>query len=216
MRILVFVPSPIRHPRTSANRVYLRPLRLFLDLRKMFRRNPNRSLNRFLNFPFTTCQPQLFTTRVTIPCDFSRNCPLSLPLFFMDHFTLHLTRLDPISPRWLHASAYIRAHGDAFHLYTEGHTGIYAYENTYAHIHTDTDRHRYTSGHATDGLTARTARMTRCAPQRRPATQRRRCMHLPKAVRDEGGVGGGALYRVENARTGFGPVAPTNRYSGLR
>lgn len=34
-------------------------------------------------------------------------------------------------------------------------------------------------------------------------------MHLPKAVRDEGGVGGGggggALYRVENARTGFGP-----------
>jgi len=47
-------------------------------------------------------------------------------------------------------------------------------------------------------------------------------MHLPKAVRDEGGVGGGggdgggALYRVENARTGFGPVATTDRYSGLR
>lgn len=218
MRVLVFVP-PIRHPRASANRVYLRPLRLFLDLRKIFR---------WISQSISQSIPQLSIHHVstTVIYDSRANSLRFFPelssfspsllrgSLYLTPYTSHDSTLSPlVGSTRQRKSARTVAHSTC----TPRGTQVYTHTKICTHIYIH--RHRYTSGHATDGLTAR---MTRCALQRRPATQRRRCMHLPKAVRDEGGVGGGggdgggALYRVENARTGFGPVAPTNRYSGLR
>ena len=131
-----------------------------------------------------------------IPRNFSRNCLLS--------FSLSISRsiFLPPSENLLRESLYlntarpylvgstrqriIRAHGGTFHLYTEGHTGIYAHTCTC--IHTPTRVLRYER--------SRDGRRRRNDDRQ---TQRRRCMHLPKAVCDEGGVGGGggdgALYR---------------------
>lgn len=87
------------------------------------------------------------------PRFFPESSPFSpSPSHFGSLYLTPRTARPYLAPRWPHASACIRAHGGTFHLYTEGHTGTRARKYVY-HIYMH--RHRYTSGHATDGRTTR-------------------------------------------------------------
>lgn len=194
---------------------------------------------------FSTHLPETFALRLQLSMrfrisrhqhqDFSRNFlpparPLSLErVLFVDHFTPRTAR-PYLAPRWLYASVYIRMprarwHIPPVHAHTVEHREK---ERKRKRMHIHIHKYRHTAGytlgarariysHATDARRGCTD--DDAATELRPAAQRRRCMHLPKAVCDEGGVGGGgyssgdgtaavrrrALYRMENARTGFGP-----------
>lgn len=102
--LCLFPRRSYAHARLRIESTSSSSLWLFLDLRKMF-------LSRILSIDFSIDSSTFHSPRVNhnylrlswqivMPHNFSRSCPLSLSLSLslVDHFTLHLARLDLISP----------------------------------------------------------------------------------------------------------------------